>query len=197
MTAPTLHTERLTLRPFVSEDADELWRTVMRDPDVMMTLSVQPTSLAEEKAAAAQYIECYSAPWVPEGYGGWAVCARTDALAEPGAMLGFCGFERAQIDGEGAELGYGYGKDYWGKGLGLEAASRAADWYFREGGHDRFYACFDPGNDGSRKILETIGLVYSRDVDLWDSVARGLGKLPLLTINREIYLNQYAGTKGQ
>ena len=187
-TPPTLLTERLILRPFVPGDVDELWRTIMRDAKVMATLSVQPTTLAEEQACAAQYIDCYSEPWATTGYGGWAVRARGDDLAPAGSLLGFCGFERAQIEGEGAELGYGYGQEYWGKGLGLEAAAAATNWYFREGRHDRFYACYDPGNEGSKKILEAIGMTYRRDVDLWDSVKRGHGKLPLLTINRDEWL---------
>ena len=184
-TPPTLSTGRLILRPFVPEDVDDLWRTIMHDPEVMATLSLQPQTLAEEQACAAQYIDCYSEPCAQKGYGGWAVTARTDDLAPTGTLLGFCGFERGQIEGEGAEIGYGYGQAYWGKGLGLEAASHATAWYFGAGGHDRFYACYDPGNEGSKRILETIGLTYSRHLDLWGSVARGLGKLPVLTINRE------------
>jgi RimJ/RimL family protein N-acetyltransferase len=188
MKAPVLQTERLTLRPFVPEDAEELWSVVMRDATVMHTLSVQPETEAEERAAAVRYIDSYATPWAPEGYGGWAVCARDDNLGTSGEMLGFCGFEVGQIDGEGAELGYGYGRSTWGRGVGMEAALRATAWYFEDGQFDRFYACYHPGNEGSRKILEAVGLVYSRDLDLWDSVANGLGKLPVLTQERSAWL---------
>ena len=108
-------------------------------------------------------------PWAGAGYGGWAVCSRTSKLAAPGALLGLCGFEFGQLDGE--------------------AAAVCVDWYFREGGHDRFFACFVPSNTRSKLILEKIGLVHSRHEDLWNSVEIGLGLLPVYTLDRETYLN--------
>ena len=191
--APTLQTERLILRSFVPGDAEMLWQIVTRDPAVMAPLFETPTTEAGERAIADRYINSYTAPWSAEGYGGWAVCASGDDIAVPGTLLGFCGFERPDLAGEGAEFGYGYGQDWWGRGIGLEAATVAIRWYFAEAGHDRVHACIAPDNHGSRKILEKIGLVQTREEDLWQSVEKGYGLLPVLTSDRDTWLRTRKG----
>jgi RimJ/RimL family protein N-acetyltransferase len=203
MQAPVLETERLTLRPFSRTDVDGLVRELMSDPEVMASLPQDPRTAEEQVACAEQYIATYSAPWAVTGYGGWVVCSRTSEFAVPagefavpaGTLLGFCGFEPGQLDGEGAELGFGYGKGYWGKGIGSEAAAAAVEWYFISGGHERFYACFDPWNNGSKSILQKIGMTHSRDEDLWGSVDTGIGLLPVYTLDRQRYLTSRGSPK--
>lgn len=69
------------------------------------------------------------------------------------------------------------------------------EWYFISGGHERFYACFDPWNSGSKAILQEIGLTYSRDADLWGSVEMGIGLLPVYTLDRQRYLTSCRSPK--
>ena len=109
-------------------DVVGLVRAVMSDPEVMATLPQAPRTPEEQVASAEHYIETYSAPWAETGYGGWAVCSRSDEVAvPPGTLLGFCGFEPGQLEGEGAELGFGYARAHWGKGIGSEASAAAVE----------------------------------------------------------------------
>ena len=181
--APILETPRLTLRGFVDADVDAMTRGIMADPDVMATLPEDPQTPDEQRACATHYIEEYTVPWRAHGWGGWAVCARDSALAEPGTLIGFCGLEAGQLEGEGPELGYGYGKTYWGKGVASEAAFACVDWIAMHSGLASIYACIDPVNRASGRILERAGLVYARDEDLWNSVKLGLGLIPVYLLD--------------
>lgn len=188
MEAPILETKRLVLRPFVDEDAEGFVREISGDPEVMKTLPEDPRTKDEQLACALHYIEIYISPWPRFGYGGWAVCSRTTEISSPGALLGFCGFERPQIDNEGPELGFGIGRSHWRKGIATEAVRAAIDWFFTSGRHSRCHAAIAPWNKASGRILEKIGLKYSRDEDLYDSVKKGIGLLPFYTLDSESYL---------
>ncbi len=188
MEAPTLQTERLTIRPFLDTDVDELVRELMSEPDIMANLAEECATSSEQKKCASLYIEGYSSLWQTHHYGGWAVCTRMNEIAKPGKLLGYCGFGSGQLEGEGAELAYAYGKAHWGKGIGTEAARACLDWYFRVAGYERCYSCHHSWNDASSKIIEKLGFVYSRDEDLWGGVEKGYGLLPTYLLDRETYL---------
>jgi [ribosomal protein S5]-alanine N-acetyltransferase len=189
MIAPVLTTERLTLRPFQPDDVEALVREITSDAETMTMLFEDLKTEAEQYACAQRYMNSYTLPWKAEGYGGWAVCDRVGALATPGALLGFCGFEVGELTGAGGEFGYGYSRQCHRKGIGMEAASRALEWYFAEGRFEQLYACIRPQNTGSQKILERLGLVHTRDEDLWHSVAKGIGKLLVFTQDRETWMH--------
>jgi RimJ/RimL family protein N-acetyltransferase len=187
--APTLETERLVLRPFTDGDIELLVDAVFSDPDVMKTLPGDTETPEEQAECAKHYTDAYTVAWPEHGYGGWAVCTRTNDFSPTGTLLGFSGFNLGQRAGGLAELGFGYSQSCWGKGVGFEAASAATEWFFGHGGFNEFYACCDSFNDGSKRILEKLGMVYYGDEDLWDSVAQGLGLVPVYTLNRETYFN--------
>ena len=197
---PTLETPRLTLRGFVDADVDAMTRVIMADPDVMATLPEDPQTPEAQRACAVHYIGIYTVPWHDHGWGGWAVCARDAALATPGTLIGFCGLEAGQLEGEGPELGYGFGKAFWGKGLASEAAGASVDWIATHTDLASFYACIEPKNRASGRILEKVGMVYVRDEDIWDSVKLGIGLIPLYVLDcaahraslerDEVYLNR-------
>lgn len=185
MDAPTIQTERLLLRPFSEDDVGTLATRIFGDPDVMATLPHDPQTDDEYLACAKEYIDLYTAPWPDQDYGGWAVCSRSDDLGPVGELLGFCGFEPGHIEGLGLELGFGYSRMCWGKGVGLEAAEASRDWFKAQTRWDRFYACFVPGNKGSERIIQKLGMTYVDDMDLWGSVEKGVGLLPVYTFDRE------------
>lgn len=194
MPAPTLETDRLVLRPFADADAGPLARDIFGDPDVTANLPEDPKSEAEQLDCARKTIKTYNEPWAASGWGGWAVVSRTGEIAPEGTLLGFCGFEAPQIEDEGPELGYAIAQPWWGKGLVSEAATRAVDWHFAEGGHAACHACHAPWNPVSGRILRKAGLIYRREIDLWNSVERGIGLLPFYSLRRKEYLARESGT---
>jgi RimJ/RimL family protein N-acetyltransferase len=190
MKAPTLETERLTLRPFQDADVEPFVDAVFSNLNVMKTLPQDPQTFEEQTACAKQYIDTYTSEWPEHGYGGWAVFSRSNAITPKSILLGFCGFELGKRDGGIAEIGFGYSQSCWGKGVGYEAALAAVDWFFGQGGFEEFYACYDPINVGSKRILEKLGMVHVGDEDLWDSVEKGLGLIPVYVLARDKYLTQ-------
>ena len=45
----------------------------------------------------------------------------------------------------------------------------------------------DMENTASRRVMEKLGMKHEKDVDLYDSVAKGEGLLPFYSIEREAY----------
>ena len=81
MEAPTLETERLTLRPFADSDVDALVREILSDPEVLAALPENPGSPEEQlECAKKEYIDGFSDPWTSDDYGGWAVCSSCGSL---------------------------------------------------------------------------------------------------------------------
>ena len=188
MEAPTFRTERLVIRPLSNTDVDEFVSELASDPDIMANLSEDCPTPAEQKRCATDYVEGYSSLWQTHHYGGWAVCARIREIAKPGRLLGYLGFGPGDLIDAGAELSYAYGRSYWGKGVGTEAARACMKWYFVTAGYDRCYVCHHSWNDSSKKIIEKLGFVYSRDEDLWGSVEKGDGLLPTYLLDKATYL---------
>jgi len=188
MLAPVIETERLTLRPFHDGDVKPFVDAVFSNPKVMATLTHNPRTPEEQASCAREYIDSYTSAWPEYGYGGWVVCSRSNALASKNTLLGFCGFDLGKREGKLPELGYGYSESCWGVGVGYEAAIAVVDWFFRRGKFKEFYACTDSFNTGSIRILEKLGMRYHGAEDLWDSVAKGEGLVPVYLLDREMYL---------
>ena len=191
MKAPTLKTERLILRRFRDDDFESIVRTITSDPEVMEHLPGDPQTAEEERSCARWYIEMHTTPWQVHGFGGWAVCSRTSDLAPEGTLLGIFGFIIGELKEKGPEIGYGYGKAYWGKGIATEAAKAGLDWFFLKGGHEHCYACTGRSHDSSKHDLQKIGLTHTSDEDLWGSVSQGFGLVPVFTSDRQTYFQSH------
>jgi ribosomal-protein-alanine N-acetyltransferase len=57
-----------------------------------------------------------------------------------------------------AEMGYGVGRSYWGRGYTTEAAAAVRDWLFATTGIERLAATADTRNVGSRRVMEKLGM---------------------------------------
>ena len=195
MEAPTLQSERLVMRPLLSTDGDAFVKELASEPDIMRNLSEHPATPTEQRKLASRYVEEYSRSWHSHDYGGLAVCARVDEIAEPGTFLGYCGFAPGQLEGEGPELSYALGVAHWGRGLATEASRASLDWFFGIAGFERCYVCHHSWNTSSRRIIEKLGFEFSRNEDLWGGVAKGYGLLPTYLLDRESYLEREVASR--
>jgi ribosomal-protein-alanine N-acetyltransferase len=186
---PVLKTKRLTLRPLSMLDQDAMVDTIMSDMDVMYWLpySDAASTVAGQRDVALGYITDFIKSWDEFGFGVWAVCIRDTELGSLGDFIGYCGFLPEQIEGAGPELAYAIGKSMWGKGLITEALIACLDWIFIKPEIFCVHAVTDNGNKASRCVMEKIGMRHEKDVDLYDSVAKGNGLLPFYSIERDIY----------
>jgi [ribosomal protein S5]-alanine N-acetyltransferase len=186
----TLKTKRLTLRPLRLSDQKAMVDAIMSDMDVMEWLPYSDAVATPEgqKEVALSYINDFIKHWDLHGFGVWAVCIKDTKLGGLGKFIGYCGFLLEQIEEAGPEIAYAIKKSMWGKGLVTEALNACLNWIFKKSEINRVHAVTDNGNIASNRIMQKVGMMYEKDVDLYDSVANGYGLLPYYSIEREVFL---------
>ncbi len=150
LTAPTLATERLILRPLCDDDAAAV-AAGAGDRRVAQFLiqvpSPYPVTLAKRWVNGR--IE-----WWELGRG--VTLAITERSA-PGALLGTVSLRRFVRDRR-AELGYWLATSAWGRGVATEACEAVVAFGFRECELARVYAQVLAGNRASMRVLEKLGM---------------------------------------
>ena len=144
----TLTTNRLILRPWREEDAEDLY-TYASNPAVGPPAGWPPHTSVENSREIIRSVLSAS-----ETY---AVC-----LKETGKPIGRIGLHRndlAQRDDE-YELGYWIGKPFWGQGLIPEASRELLRHAFEDLGMARIWCGHYDGNVKSRRVMEKLGFVY-------------------------------------
>lgn len=147
-----IESERLIFRQFTLDDLPKLIEQ-RADPEVNKFLG--GTKLQNPEALAKRirfYISCYES----HGFGSCAMIWKPT-----GEMIGSAGLQ--PLDGtDEIEVGYSMIKEYWGKGIGTEAARAWLDHGFREHGLERIVAIAIPENTASRRIMEKLGMKYEK-----------------------------------
>ncbi|HUR99613.1 MAG TPA: GNAT family N-acetyltransferase [Pyrinomonadaceae bacterium] len=147
-----IETERLLFRRFTLDDLPLLIEQ-RSDPDVNKFLG--GTKLQNPEALAKRirfYMRCYET----HGFGSSVMIWKAT-----GEMIGSAGLQ--PLDGtDEIEVGYSIIKEYWGKGIGTEAARAWLDYGFRNAGLDRIVAVAHTGNWASRHIMEKLGMRYEK-----------------------------------
>ena len=147
-----IESERLIFRKFTLEDLPQLIEQ-RSDPDVNKYLG--GTRLQNPEALAKRlsfYISCY-------GTHGYGMCAM---IWKPtGEVIGSAGLQ--PLDGtDEVEVGYSMIKEYWGRGIGTEAARAWMKHGFTDHGLDRIVAVAHLGNQASMHIMEKLGMHYEK-----------------------------------
>ena len=148
-----LETNRLILRPWCEEDAEDLYRYAS-DPAIGPPAGWPPHTSVENSREIIRSVLS-----APETY---AVC-----LKETGRPVGSIGFHRNDLaeDDDEYELGYWIGQPFWGKGLIPEAAREMLRYAFEELGMSRIWCGYYDGNEKSRRVQEKLGFVYQRKTE--------------------------------
>lgn len=147
----TLETERLLLRPWREEDAEELYKYA-RDPEVGPAAGWPVHTSVDDSRGIIRN--------VLSAEGTFAV-----VLKETGLPVGSIGIMRnadIPIGDDEAELGFWIGKPYWGRGLIPEAARECLRFCFEELKCERIWCGYYDGNEKSRRAQEKCGFVYHR-----------------------------------
>ena len=175
--ATVLETERLILRRLTIDDLGPLAK-VYADPQVRRYFPEGTLTFEETKEELEWIIDVYYARY---GFGLWATIDK-----ETGEFIGRCGLLPWKVlegqdgdvaltnAGDGAdgpagievEVAYLLAKEYWGRGLGTEAAQAIVDYAFERLQMKRVICLFDPENQASRKVAEKAGLTFERNVEV-------------------------------
>ena len=151
-----LETERLILRPWLEDDAEELYKYAS-DPDVGPPAGWPPhTSVDNSREIIRNVLSRQET---------YAVCLKE------GTPIGSIGLhlnghtDMTERDDE-CELGYWIGKPFWGQGLIPEASRELLRHAFEQLGMRAVWCGYYDGNEKSRKVQTKLGFVYAREAEL-------------------------------
>lgn len=155
MNAPVLHTERLLLRMLTVDDFDE-YAEIHMDPDITRyTARFEFTRLD-----AWRHLAMIVGHWQLRGYGMWGAFAK-----DTNQLVGRVGFYNPDT-WPAFELGWTFGKKFWGKGYATEGAKRCLQYAFEEMGHEHVISLIDPENVASIRVAERIGETLEREAEV-------------------------------
>jgi len=150
-----LETSRLSLRRLVPSDLDDLF-ALYRDPDVRRYFP-EGTLTREQTREELE--------WFLNGHpqnaqlGLWATIHK-----ETGRFIGRCGLLPYVIDGQPeVEIAYSLAKEFWGRGLGTEAALGIRDYAIATLGFRRLICLIDRDNHASIRVALKIGMHFEKE----------------------------------
>ena len=143
-------TERLLLRRFTIDDAEDMYRNLNSDAEVNHFLTWElHTSVDETVELLKTFEERYESP---SRYC-WAIVLReTDEVI--GTVAAPVVKERTEI----VEVTYALGRAWWGMGITAEALKAVIEFLFTEVGVNRIEAAHDINNPNSGKVMEKAGM---------------------------------------
>jgi ribosomal-protein-alanine N-acetyltransferase len=150
VTAPTLTTARLVLRPWRDADRDAL-AALNADPEVMRYL-VGPLSRVESDAMFDRLVGHFAT----HGFGLWAV-----EVPGVAACVGFVGLMVPSFTAHFTpcvEVGWRLARGAWGHGWASEGAHAACRFGFAQLGLAEIVALTVPANTRSRAVMERLGM---------------------------------------
>jgi len=133
------------------------------DPDV---IRYADTPIKDLDEARQRMQEGPLSDYEKYGYGRFAV-----ELKKTGKVIGFCGIKYLP-EIELPEVGYRYLPEYWGKGIGTEAARACVEFAREDLGCEKLVALIIPENAASIRVAEKLGmsrgpLIHIYDVDAY------------------------------
>jgi RimJ/RimL family protein N-acetyltransferase len=147
-----LETERLLLREFVLDDAEDFFRMVS-DPDVIRYVGEGAKTIEEaRKGLEERPIQDYR----KHGYGRWAAVYKPN-----GKVIGFAGLKYLD-DVKEVDLGYRFFKEYWGQGIATEASRAIVAYGFDVLRLPRLAAVANIENKASIRVLEKVGFRFEK-----------------------------------
>jgi len=154
-----LETERLRMRLFTSDDV-QITYELGTDPEIIRYAENEPLKDMQE---ARQRLEGGPlADYEKYGYGRFAV-----EYKGTGKVIGFCGIKYIEEIGL-PEVGYRYLTEYWGRGIGTEAARACVDFARDDLGLKKLVALIIPENQASIRIAEKLGMTRGPLIHIYD-----------------------------
>jgi [ribosomal protein S5]-alanine N-acetyltransferase len=163
----TLETERLILRDFREDD----WQVVHEygsDPEVVKYMPFGPNTEEDTGAFIQRTLARQKAQ--PRAHYNFALINKKDKK-----LIGACEVSIESTENKEGHLGYILNRRYWNQGYMTEAARKVVSFGFGQLGLHRIVATCDPGNIGSYRVMEKLGMKregYLREHALWKGIWR-------------------------
>ena len=152
-----LETDRLSLRHLSSADAEFILE-LLNEPSFIRNIGDRGVRTIE--AANSYILNGPVSSYAKNGFGLYLV-----KLKETDESIGMCGLIKRDTL-QDIDIGYAYLPRFWSKGYAVEAAQAVKEYAKSVIGLHRMVAIVDPGNAGSIRVLEKIGLQFERMVRL-------------------------------
>ena len=160
----TLHTERLTLRPFCLADAPDVQRLAGAHKIASVTQNIPHPY---EDGMAEAWIESHQQLFEEGRLANFCI-----TLRDSGAVIGAIGLNVTRLHNK-AELGYWIGVPYWEHGYCTEAARAVIRYGFQELGLNRILARHMRRNPASGRVMQKLGMrregLMRQDAEKWGS----------------------------
>lgn len=147
-----METDRLILRRFTIDDAQDFFDHWANDPEVTKYMTWKPHKNIEiTQAVLALWLNAYEHA---DNYH-WAI-----VLKEGAKLIGSISIMNIEDTYERSEVGYCLAKDYWNQGIMTEALKAVIDFGFARVGFNRIQACHYAENPASGRVMVKAGMKY-------------------------------------
>ena len=151
-----LETPRLILRHQTLSDLDDLW-ALYQNPNIARYIPDAPRSREEAREELEWHMRGH--PKHPE-LGLWATIHKGS-----NKFIGRCGLLPWTIEDQyDVEVAYTIAEEYWGQGLGSEAAQGILKYSFERLNLSRLVCLIDPANIASQRVAEKMGMKWEKTV---------------------------------
>lgn len=148
-----LETERLVLKRFTLDDAEEVFNNWTSDDEVSKYVRWSTHKSIED---TNQYLETVMEKYENDGYE-WALSLK-DTGELIGAMVAFVNPEDNRY-----ELGYNIARKHWRKGYTTEALKRVMEYLVNDVGIRKFRCAHATLNPASGAVMQKVGFKYVKD----------------------------------
>ncbi|MBD7912440.1 GNAT family N-acetyltransferase [Clostridium cibarium] len=145
-----INTDRLLLRKFKLQDADDMFNNWGNDKEVTKFLSWKPHKTIE---VTREFIDTCINEYKKINTYHWAI-----ELKEIGQVFGSIGLVELDNENYSCEIGYCISRKYWSKGMMTESLHAVIDYLFSEIGLNRIVAKHDTNNIASGKVMIKSGM---------------------------------------
>ncbi len=147
---PVLTTQRLVLRPFRLEDAQDMFTNWASNPEVTKYLTWPThTSIDVSRYVLNDWLPHYTEP----DYYHWCITLDGHAIGSIAVV------DHDDRVGK-AHIGYCIGQHWWHQGIMPEALQAVMKHLFDEVGYQRLDSCHDPRNPNSGAVMRKCGMKY-------------------------------------
>lgn len=148
-----LKTDRLILRPWAKDDAQDLYRYA-KDPRIGPMAGWAPHKDVSESLHIIETIF-----WKSETF---AICLRgsNNIIGNIALMTGL--ESELSLPPDEAEIGFWLGVPFWGQGIVPEACLEVIKYAFEIRGIKKLWCAYFEGNENSKRVQEKCGFKYHR-----------------------------------
>ncbi len=175
-----IETERLILRKFTIEDAEDMYKNWACEDKVTKYLT-WPTHPSVEVSKSV--INMWEKESDSLNYYQWCI-----ELKETGEAIGSISVVHILEEINAVEVGYCIGKRFWGLGITSEAFTALITFFFKEMQVNRIEARHDLNNPNSGKVMEKCGLIKEGIKRQGDKNNTGICDVVLYGLVREDWL---------